>query len=129
MSREERQILTKESIKEAVSESLLEALQAAEEKQKQDSWSARSIIQILVQILQVFLIPVLAYLLLQTVNLQKEVVAIQYQIKEVDEHITEHIDDTTTKARDTASWHHTDNILPCYRCHNGNKNRVEKGTK
>jgi len=120
---------TKNDIKEAVSESLLEALQAAEEKQKQDSWSARSIIQMLVQILQVFLIPILAYLLLQTVNLQKEIVAIQYQIKSVDEHITEHIDDTTTKAQETASWHHTNNILPCYGCHNGNKNKAEKGTK
>ena len=108
---------TKNDIKEAVSESLLEALQVAEERQKQDSTSFKSIVASIISLIQIVLVPVLAYLLLQSVQIQKDIVAIRAQITSVDDHVTDHIAASDVKSKETAAWHHTRNILDCDSCH------------
>lgn len=106
--------ITKSDIKDAVNESLLEALAAAEEKQKQDNKSLKAYLQGFIQVLQICLLPVLAYLLLQVVQLQKDVVKIQEQI-------SHHQEDTDDKAMVSALIHHTGNISPCDGCHGSSK--------
>jgi hypothetical protein len=112
---------TKNEIKEAVSESLLEALQVAEDRQRKDSTSIKSIVATILSILQVFLVPVLAYLLLQSVQIQKEIVDIKAKMISIDDHVTDHITLSDIKSKETAAWHHTKNILACDDCHGSNK--------
>lgn len=127
--------LTKGEIKEAVNESLLEALNAAEEKQRQDAFSPRAILQAITQIIQVILIPILGYLLLQVVQLQKDIVGIQKDIavlrvdvKEVNDHILDHTSQTTEKAASNAILHHSKLVTnaPCTGCHDASKIRPQR---
>lgn len=112
--------MTKDDVRAAVSESLLEALQVAEDKQRKDSTSLKSVVATILSVLQVFLVPVLAYLLLQSVQIQKEIVDIKAKMISIDEHVTDHITQSDIKSKETAAWHHTKNILACDDCH-GNK--------
>lgn len=109
---------SKDEIKEAVAESLLEALAVAEEKQREHNASARGIIQVIVQILQVVLLPTLAYLLLQSVQVQKQVAVIQVQIAEMSHHLKEHDLVSSESVRKNAVLHHRNKQLKaCSACH------------
>lgn len=109
---------TKDEIKEAVSESLLEALKVAEERQRQDSMSFKSIMSSVISVIQVFLVPILAYLLLQSVQVQKEIVAIRAQITAVNTNVESHIQKTDEKDKVAGIIHHTGLMSTCTGCHN-----------
>lgn len=110
-------VVTKHDLKEAVSESLLEALQIAEEKQRKDSFSIKAVLVGVVQILQVLLLPILAYLLLQSVNVQKEIAVLQIQMTGISSNLEKHNETSSDAVRKNAVLHHNNRQLNCGNCH------------
>ncbi len=109
--------MTKEAIKEAVSESLLEALSVANQKQEDDKYSVKSVLAALVQILQIVLLPILGYLLLQNVNVQKDIVELRKDVAAVQAHLTEHHEGNRETSIKNAVIHHVEKSQKCDSCH------------
>ena len=61
----------------------------------------------------------MGWMLLQAVEVQKDIVALRYQVAAVDTKITLHSNDAKDDAKSISGMHHTPGMRRCDGCHNG----------
>jgi len=111
---------TKQEIKDEVVESLLDAIIAANVKK------SYSVSNILLTILQVAVVPLIGWLLLTSVEIQKDIVLMRYQLQEVNTHLKEHIDAVDSARMSSSTLHHAENLPNCVICHTVKNNPRKK---
>ena len=115
---------TKEAIKEAVSESLLEALKLAEEKQQQDHVVMNSglnwVLNLLNKLMPMALLALMGWIAVTIVDNQKDLLAMRLQVNAMDNAMQTFMDKDMRKSATSALLHHSTTVNPCSGCHTRN---------
>jgi len=123
---EETYIMTKESIKEAVSESLLEALQVADDKRqaKKDERGLTYVLDIFGKTIPIIIVALISWMCVTIVEVQKEIAltqkdiaAARSEIGQVKEHLISHDVNSELNRQKSSLLHHTAIVNPCTSCH------------
>jgi hypothetical protein len=115
---------TKEELKEAVSESLLEALKVAEEKQKESDVVTNSglnwVLNLLNKLMPMALLALMGWIALTIVDNQKDLLAMRLQVNAMDNTMKTFMDKDMRKSATSALLHHSTTVNPCSGCHTRN---------
>ena len=114
-------LMDKQHVKETVNESLLEALQVANDK-KQAISEARGFswfLDVLGKIIPVVIIALVSWVCIAIIDVQKDVLAMRLQIAQVENHLLEHNLASAKTAESNAIVHHTVLVSnnKCDSCH------------
>jgi hypothetical protein len=101
----------KHEIREVINESLLEAVMEA------NSRNNKSTKNMILTILQVILAPLIAWLLWNSVEIQKDIVLLRVQVAQANEHLVEHMSDVEQARSSSIVLHHTKVLPNCTACH------------
>lgn len=69
------------------------------------------------EIMTLAVVPLLGWMLLQTVEVQKEIVALRYQVAAIAKDVALHNTDSKDDTKECAALHHNNNRLRCNGCH------------
>ena len=106
-------------IKRAVDESLLDALQAANDlkqaksKEKGGAW----VLDVLSKAVPVVVIALLSWMCVNIIEVQKDIVAMRLQVSQVESHLEEHNSSTNARRATNVTIHHVANSQRCNSCH------------
>lgn len=78
-----------------------------------------TILQVVRDILTVIVVPVLGWLLLQTIEVQKDILSLRNTVEIVAKDVKAHAEDSEKDYGRNANLHHTARIFPCNGCHVG----------
>lgn len=107
-----------EKIKRAVGESLLEIVGPLPRYENQNEpWGAKWLLDIVGKIIPVLVIALLSWVCLTIIDVQKDIVAIRWQVAQVEEHLVEHGEDSRNKTITMTAIHHVDSAHKCSGCH------------
>ena len=101
----------KNEIRQAVNDSLIDAIKTANESK------SKSVTEIFLTILQIALVPLIGWLLLNSVEIQKDIVLMRYQLAEVNNHLQDHMDAVENRKSESVILHHSNELPDCTTCH------------
>jgi hypothetical protein len=104
-------------IKRAVDESLLETLQIVEDKQKERKSSWRGYLDFIGSVIPAASLAILGWLLLATIQTQKEIISMKENISQNTAHITEYTIASSARISANAMIHHVEPEQRCNACH------------
>lgn len=116
-------MVTKNELREAVAESLIEALKAADEHQ-QPKTPAAYLWKLLGQIIPVLIIALLSWVSITIIDvqrdialIQKDIILLQNGVLSVTDHLHEHDTNVAERTRQNARIHHIEPEQKCTACH------------
>lgn len=118
---EERIILTKQDVKNAVGESLMDIIEAASTHRSpaNEKWGASWVLEQVAKVLPVVVLALVSWVCLTIIDIQKDVVAMRLQVAQVENHLIEHNITTSKASAANAITHHTKLVSNnrCDSCH------------
>jgi len=117
-------MVTKNDLREAVSESLLDALRVAEEKQQQDFHTNNSgfnwVLNLLNKLMPMALMALMGWIALTIVDNQKDLLAMRIKLNTMDNTFQTFMAEDMRKSTTSALLHHSTTVNPCSSCHTRN---------
>jgi hypothetical protein len=101
----------KHEIKQVINDSLVEALREANLQQ------SKSPLNTLLMIFQIILVPALFWLLLNSVEIQKDIVLLRVQVAQANQHLVEHMESVDDAKSANVILHHSQALPDCSACH------------